>query len=78
VIRWRLERYCFPEVFVKPTLGELLQFVGVVPVPGPEPDPGPIELRNAGLSLHRLASITGRETASHLLLVEQAAALGGN
>ncbi len=78
VIRWRLERYCFPEVFVKPTLGELLQFVGVLPVPGPGPDPGPIELRNAGLSVDRLASITGRETASHLLLSEQAAALGGN
>lgn len=78
VIRWRLERYCFPEIFVKPNLGELLQSVGVLPAPGPGPDPGPIELRDAGLSLDRLASVTGRETASKLLLAVKAAAIGGN
>ncbi len=78
VIRWRLERYCFPEVFVKPNLGELLQSVGVLPAPGPGPDPGPVELRNAGLSLNRLASIAGRDTASQILLAEQAAAIGKN
>src|SRR5258708_311818 len=77
-IRWRLERYCFPEVFVKPNLGELLQSVGVLPAPGPGPDPGPVELRNAGLSLNRLASIAGRDTASQILLAEQAAAIGKN
>ena len=78
VIRWRLERYCFPEIFVKPSLGQLLQSVGLLPTPGPGPDPGPIALRNAGLSLDRLASIAGRDTASKLLLTEQAAAIGGN
>jgi hypothetical protein len=78
VIRWRLERYCFPEVFVKPNLGDLLQSAGVIPTPVPGPDPGPVELRNAGLSLDRLASIAGRATASRLLLAEQAATLGGN
>ncbi|GGF23695.1 hypothetical protein GCM10011611_32240 [Aliidongia dinghuensis] len=78
VVRWRLERYCFPEVLVRPNLGDLLQQAGVLPTPIPGPDPGPIELRNAGLSLDRLAAITGRETASRLLLAEQAATLGGN
>ncbi len=78
VIRWRLERYCFPEVFVKPNLGELLQSVGVIPKPGPGPDPGPIELRNANLSLDRLAAIAGRENASRLMLATQSAAIGKN
>jgi hypothetical protein len=82
VIRWRLERYCFPEVFVKPNLGTLLQTAGVLPKPGPGPDPGPEQvlanLRDADLSLDRLASITGRETASQLLLAGQAAAIGKN
>src|SRR5260370_39243321 len=31
VIRWRLERICFPEVFVRPDLGELQQSLGIVP-----------------------------------------------
>ena len=78
VIRWRLERYCFPEIFVKPPIGELLQSAGVLPVPVPGPDPGPVELREAGLSLDHLASIVGRDTASKILLSQQATAVGGN
>ena len=78
VIRWRLERYCFPEIFVQPNLGEVLQSLGVLPMPGPGPDPGPLALRDAGLSLDRLASIAGRETASKLLLAERASSIGGN
>ena len=79
VIRWRLERLCFPEIFVPPNLGDLLQTVGVLPAPEPHgPNPGPVELRNARLSLDRLASIVGRDTASRLLLATQAASVGGS
>jgi len=78
VIRWRLERICFPEIFVRPNLGELLQAAGVLPLPGPGPDPGPVELRNANLSLDRLSSVVGRDAASQLLLATQSAAIGGN
>lgn len=77
VIRWRLERICFPEVFVKPNLGDLLQSVGVLPK-GPGDPGGPVELRNAGLSLDRLSSMVGRETASRLLLATQTASLGSS
>ena len=80
VIRWKLERICFPEIFVKPNLGQLLQAYGVLPKqgrgPGPGPGPGTIDFRDVGLSLDRLASITGRATASRLLLTSQAAAVG--
>src|SRR5579864_4092746 len=78
VVRWRLERYCFPEIFVQPNLGEVLQSLGIIPTPGPGPDPGPIALRNAGLTVDRLASVAGRDTASKLLLAEQTAAIGGD
>jgi hypothetical protein len=76
VIRWRLERYCFPEVFVRPDLSDLLATVGLIAQPIPGPDPGPVELNAAGLSLDRLAGVVGRETASKLLLTGQAANLG--
>lgn len=72
VIRWRLERYCYPEIFVPPTIGGLLQAAGVLPDPA-----GPIELAESGLTLDRLAGIVGRDTASRLLLAEQAATPGG-
>lgn len=78
VIRWRLERYCFPEILVRPNLGQLLQSAGVLPPSVPGPNPSPVELRHAGLSLDRLASIAGRQRASQLLLTVQAAAIGGN
>jgi hypothetical protein len=73
VIRWRLQLICFPEIFVQTNLGKLLQSVGVLPKSGPGPDPGPIDFRNAGLTLDRLAAIVGRPTASRLLLASQSA-----
>src|ERR1700722_16201066 len=76
VVRWKLERICFPEIFVKPNLGQLLQATAILPKPGPGPDPGPIDFRNVGLSLDRLASLVGRATASRLLLASAAAAVG--
>lgn len=77
VIRWRVERYCFPEVFVRPNLGELLQNIGALPPHGPGPDPGPESLREANLSLSRLSAMVGRENASRILLAQQSASIGG-
>lgn len=76
VVRWRFERYCYPEVFVPLDLGRLLGNIGLVPQPSPGPDPGPVELRQSGLALEQLAGIVGRETASKLLLSSQSAGLG--
>jgi hypothetical protein len=76
VVRWKLERICFPEIFVKPNLGQLLQATGVLPKTVPSAAPGQIDFRNVGLSLDRLASITGRATATRLLLAGEAAAVG--
>ena len=55
VIRWRLERYCFPEIFVKPYhWGTSAVGRRVAEFRCPGPDPGPVELREAGLSLDHL------------------------
>jgi hypothetical protein len=75
VVRWRLQRICFPEIFVKPNLGQLLQSVGILPN---GPDPAPQDFQNINISLDRLASITGRQTASQLLLAQKAASIGGS
>ncbi|MEA2940452.1 MAG: hypothetical protein QOD09_981, partial [Bradyrhizobium sp.] len=51
VLRWRSERICFPEIFVKPNLGDLLDRLGkVVEVP-PHigPDPGPLDFLRGGI-----------------------------
>jgi hypothetical protein len=76
IIRWRLEWVCFAEIFTKPNVGQLLQATGVLPNTGSSASP--IDFRNAKLSLDRLASITGRQRASRLLLASQATAVGSN
>ena len=69
VWRWRVERYCFPEVLQPVSLGDLLTHLNVVAVQPPHigPDPGPVEIAESGISLDRLASIAGRETAKQIL-----------
>ena len=79
VVEWRLKRYCFPEIFVKPTLAQLLETVGLVPSsPIPPPGPGPVEAQLGNLSLDKLSAVVGRDTASKLLLSQRAAVVGGD
>ncbi len=49
MVRWRKERLCFPVIFERPSLSDILEeFIpGEVvpfpfPKPGPDPDPGPL------------------------------------
>jgi hypothetical protein len=69
VWRWKLQRYCFPEVLQSVSLGDLLTHLNVVAVPPPHigPDPGPVEVVQSGISLDRLSALTGRETAKQIL-----------
>ena len=82
VWRWRLERYCFPEVLRPPNLGDILQnFYRPIATEPPHigpigPDPGPVEIRQSGISLDRLATITGRQTAKKLLASGATATFG--
>lgn len=73
VLRWRRERRCFPEVFLKPNLRDLLERLPVPipwpPVPPiPQPDPPPFRIDPAVL-LNR-ESIVGRERALKLASFE--------
>jgi hypothetical protein len=46
ILRWRHERICFPDIFIRPTLEDILDELVAVPPfrrPIPEPDPAPFE-----------------------------------
>ncbi len=52
ILRWRRERICFPEIFVKPSLRDVLgrlQEVVEVPPRLPHPDPGPLDFLRGGI-----------------------------
>ena len=78
VVRWRLERFCYAEIFVKPSLSDVLQALGGLPGNPNPPDPAPFILKDGGLTLQRVASIAGRQTALHLAAAERAATAGGD
>ena len=80
ILRWRRERICFPEIFVKPTirdiLDELLPEPPVIRPPRPQPDPPPFLLEEGGMVLRRAEELVGREIAEELASLESTAALG--
>ncbi len=75
VLRWRREYLCFPEIFVRPDLTDLLVTAGIIEA---GTDRNAIDLRAAGVSLDRLSGIVGRPTATRLLQAGAAASLGGS
>jgi hypothetical protein len=63
VLRWRRERICFPIIFTRPSIGDLLSTVkqpvlGPRP-PRPGPDPGPLDLLTA-LAPSAIDAVAGR------------------
>lgn len=82
ILRFRLERICFPEI-VKPTLADVLRQVGPVPVetrppividPNP-PDPAPFVLPERGV-LQQAGSLLGRESLDRLAEVAEVRGFG--
>ena len=64
ILRWRLERICFPVIFNRPNLGDLIkdlppQVIGPVPI---GPDPGPLQ-RLAALSPSVIETLGGSQAA---------------
>ena len=79
VWQWKRERYCFPEVLHPVSLGDLLAHINVVAVQTPPrigPAPGPVEVVRSGISLDRLATLAGRETAKRILSSGASAGFG--
>lgn len=80
ILTWRKARLCFPIIFERPTirdiLDELLYEYPIIKPPKPEPDPGPYRLRDAGVALQRAADLVGQEAMVQLASLEATASLG--
>ena len=67
ILRWRFERFCYPEIFVKPSIRDLLEKFEVFveehppiirPPHGPGPDPAPFSIKNLA-ALNAAGSLLG-------------------
>ena len=84
ILRWRFERRCIWDIFVKPTIRDLLDELRfpveerpIRPRPWPEPDP-PIPFLNkaGGMFMRRAEELVGPETARKIAAVETATSFG--
>jgi hypothetical protein len=71
IVRWRAERICFPDIFVRPTVRDLLRELDGLQVephrpPHPEPDPGPLLLEDGGMALRRAQEVLGHAVAGRI------------
>jgi hypothetical protein len=82
ILRFRRERICLPDIFVRPVLRDILdELRPVLPIPRPpkpEPDPPPFLLHDGGLTLRRAEELLGRPTAARLLAAQAAGGLGAD
>jgi hypothetical protein len=82
ILRFRKERVCFWDIFIRPSIRDILnglRLPGVIPRPNPgpdpEPDPPPI-LKDGGITLRRVEDVLGRHVASQLARHEIGTAFG--
>lgn len=79
ILRWRKKRVCFPIIFERPRLRDIIEEFHKEPPrikwPFPDPDPGPL-LRNGGMSLEYVRQILGNDAVSEVALLQQSAQLG--
>ena len=79
ILRFRRERVCYPDIFIKPNLRDLLEGLQEVPRrPIPEPDPPPFLMKDGGLTLRRVQDLLGRDVAERLAAQEAGAAFGAS
>ena len=82
ILRFRRERICFPDIFVKPNILEILKSLEENPVivrpHGPDPDPGPLLLKGGPELLRRAQEILGNNVADRLGAIEAGATLGAS
>jgi len=83
ILHWRKVRVCFPDLFVRPSIRDLLPPIErlrpLPPVPPPRPDPGPLTvLRSLPLdAVEALSGRAGRAVAERLATVQASRTLGG-
>lgn len=82
ILEWRREHFCFPEIFVRPSIRDILNNiehrVELPPVIGhpPLPDPPPSLLSNAGQLLRQVQVQLGNTIAQKLVALETSRRVG--
>jgi hypothetical protein len=79
ILRWRLERICYVEIFQRPTVGSVLKYLQGPIKPGPGPDPGPeapVTLKPDTALYEKAAAVLGEETISQLAQFGRGTTLG--
>lgn len=76
ILRWRKERFCFPIIFDRPSIREVLPIAG--PDPGPEIDPSRALDTLGRLTRADLTTLIGEENARRLSGLTRARAFGGS
>jgi len=79
ILHFRRERICFPDIFTKPTVFEILRTLEREPsVPhGPDPDPGPLLVGGPQL-LQQAEQILGRDVTLRLGAIQAGTTLGSS
>lgn len=80
ILRFRRERLCFPDIFIRPTIKDLLDDLVEIPFPRrpiPEPDPPPL-LFDGGITFQRVQQALGTAVAGKLAEFEAGAVFGQN
>ena len=82
ILRWRKERICFPYIFVKPTIYDILKYLVDAEVPHlpphPDPDPGPLLERLGPEVLERARNLVGDAAANRLSLMRANTSFGNS
>lgn len=81
ILRFRHDHICFPDIFIKPTIRDILDGLYRPPIkrpPKPEPDPLPFLLKDGGITLRRAEELFGRDIAGKLAALGAGAAVGAS
>jgi hypothetical protein len=81
ILRFRRERICFPDIFVRPNIRDILGLLEerrVIRPHGPDPDPAPLVTRRGLQSVEQASRLLGTAVADRLARVELATRFGAS
>lgn len=76
--RWRLERICIPDIFRRPTIGDIVEQTIPPFKTNPNPPDPPALLADGGMTYRRLGEVLGTQQAEQLLRVSANRTAGGD
>ncbi len=80
ILQFRHERICFRELFVKPTVAQVIHQLVGTPIPrGPHPpDPGPLALRPGSALFQKAEQLLGTDLTRRLAVLARESTLGAS